>query len=188
MTAIKTRQGGAWVDTSETAKVRIGGVWVDYGPSDPDPGDQTIFGSETPTNTAEDGVALSQGVRFKSSHAGVVTAGRWWCGASPPTSAKAAIYRESDQVQLGNATFGSLTGLAWNTVTYGAPIAIAAETWYRATCWTQNRYPYTAAYAWPHVSGDLTANGAFYVAAADLAYPTSSSSLNFFCDVVFHRT
>lgn len=185
---LKARVSGAWITTDKAGAVRLSGSTIPFGPSDPDPGDQTIFGAEVPANTAEDGFALSQGVRFKSSHAGVITAGRWWCGASPPTAAKAAIYRESDQTQLGSATFGTLTGLSWNTVNFAPSITIAAETWYRAVCWTANRYPYTGSYPWPHTSGDLTATGAYFTAAADLAYPTTATSLNFFCDLTFHRT
>lgn len=188
MTAIKIRVGGAWVDSTKVANARIGGLWVPYGPSDPDPGNQSIFTGETPANIGEDGVALSQGVRFKSSHAGFVNAGRWWAGISPPTSAKCAIYRVSDQVQLGNATSGAMTALAWNNTTFTPRIPILANTDYMAVWWTANRYPYTAAYPWPRTLNDLTADAAFYVVAGDLAFPTNTTALNFFCDFVFTRT
>lgn len=188
MTKMRTYKGGVWADQETEARAFIGGVWVEYGPDTTDPGDQSLF-ADAPTGISEDGVALSQGVRFKSSMAGVMSAGRWWFGISPPTSAKCALYRVSDQVQLGSAVF-TVPGddVAWNLATYTSPIPIVAETWYMAVCWTQNRYPYTPSYAWPRISGDLTADASFFTVAGDLAFPTSTTSLNFNCDVVFHRT
>lgn len=184
---LKTRVGGAWVERpAEDGFARVGGIWVPYGGGGGGGGEpQNIFGTETPTNVAEDGVALAQGVRFSSSVSGTATQGRWWCGVSPPTSAKAAIYRVSDQAQLGAATFGTLSALAWNTVNFASPIALSAGVTYAAVCWTANRYPYTPSYSWPKVSGNLTATGAYFSIAADLTFPTSGSTLNFFCDLTF---
>lgn len=186
MTAIKVRQGGVWVDSSKTAKARIGGAWVDFGPAAA--GDQYIFNGETPTNIAEDGVALAQGTKFRSSVAGIVKGARWYFGVSPPTVAKGALYRVSDLALLASATFGAPDDVAWNNVLYSAPVAIAANTDYMAVCWTSNRYPYTPSYSYPHTSGDLTASASFFKVAADIAFPDTGSSLNFNCDVIFSRS
>ena len=190
MTAIaKVRVGGAWVDSVLEGYARVGGVFIPFAPGgDPDPGDQSLFTGETPSNVAEDGVALSQGIKFRSSRAGTVSMGRWWAGASPPTSAKCALYRVSDQVQLAVATFGSMSSLAWTNKAYSAPVAILADTDYMAVCWTSNRYPYTPGYSFPHVSGDLTALASYFKVSADIAYPDGASSLNFNCDLVFNRS
>jgi hypothetical protein len=187
MTAVKICIGGVLVDSTAVAQARIGGVWVDFGPGDPDPGDQSLFTGETPFGIAEDGLALSQGVRFRSSRNGNISMGRWYFGSSPPTTAKCAIYRVSDMAQLKTATFGAPTANAWNNAAFTPVVPITAGVDYMAVGWTQNRYPYTPSYPWPHVSGDLTADGAYFVAAADLAFPTSPTTLNLFCDFVFNR-
>ncbi len=182
------RTATGWTDTGQHGFARTATGWAEFGAGEEPPTDQTIFGTETPTNVAEDGVALTQGTKFQSSHAGVVVAGKWWAGASPPTSTKFALYRVSDFAQLGVKVASALAPLAWTTVAYDAPIPILANTDYMAVWWTQNRYPYTASYPYPKVSGDLTASGTFFDVSADISFPDTSTSLSFFCDLVFNRT
>jgi hypothetical protein len=188
MGLLKARLDGSWVDTAQAGKARVAGSWVDFGPSGfPE---ETLFETGTPANTASDGIPLSQGVRFTPQVNGQVLGARYWCGPTPPTSAKAGLFLNSDHSSMRTATYASMSASSgWNEVRYATPVSVVAGEQYMTVNWTQDRYPYTSSASWPYSnsSGNLIADGAFFDGSADISYPDNSSSLNFWCDVIFQE-
>lgn len=157
---------------------------------------QNLFGTETPASgdLADGGTNYALGTRFTPDVDGTVTHGRWRFPATIPhasTQVPVGLYRVSDQVLLGSATFplGATLG-AWNEVAYSSAIPVTAGVTYVTTIWTPLRYVANGSYGWPKVSGNLTAgtaNGWLTVNPGALAYPVAQSgiSANYFADLVF---
>lgn len=103
------------------------------------------------------------------------------------------IYRVSGVVTLGVKAFPNQTAAGWQQVAFDTPIALTAGIEYATVIYTPSRYVATVSYAWPVVSGDLTAgadNGWFTSGVASNQLPTTESPNNasYFADLVFQPT
>lgn len=152
---------------------------------------QTIFADEVPANLDNnDGDPYSLGTRFEPLVAGQATHGRWYFSTTPATApVQIAIYRDSDQQQLGSAVFPADRPQGWHQVAFDPPIALEALGQYRVVVWTPNRYVSTGAYFADSITrGDIfcpAVAGRFLVgpamAFADQAFGTPS----YWADFVF---
>lgn len=150
----------------------------------------TIFGAQTPAGTFNDATAYTMGTRFTPGVAGWATHGRWYFPSTlPGSTVSCGVYRNSDQVLLGSATFSSPTVSAWNTAVFSSPIALSAGVVYTAVIWTPDRYVATSSYPWPSGAGDLVSDavgaGRFDAAGSPFVFPTSNANGSYFVDVVF---
>ncbi len=159
MTQIKTRLGGAWVNSTKVAKARIGGAWVDFGPSGGGTR-ETIWQGEVPAggrDEAEGGNFITLGTRVIPAVNGTcVDIGFRFSINNPSVSVpvKAGLMRDSDMSLLGETTFPLFPGVAldaWNYVTLPVPIAMVAGQGY-TPCVVTPRYCFEAAYPWPRAS------------------------------------
>lgn len=156
---------------------------------------QNLFGTETPAIAdASDAAEYVLATRFTPGVAGAITHGRWHfpTNAQPGDApVQVGIYRVSDQVLLGSATFPAFPTLgAWNQVAFSSPIAVSAGATYAVAIYLAGRYVATTGYPWPKTSGDLTAgsaNGWLASASGGLTWPGSQSgnAASYFADVVF---
>ncbi|QSZ49196.1 DUF4082 domain-containing protein [Arthrobacter sp. D5-1] len=141
----------------------------------------------TPTTpNADDGVALSLGVRFASDTAGQITGVRFYKAAGNTGTHTGSLFTATGQL-LATVTFTNESSTGWQTATFSQPVTIDADTEYVAAYKTPTgKYSYTAGgFGAGLTSGPLrTANdsGAF---SYNGDFPGASSTASYLVDVVF---
>lgn len=162
---------------------------------------ESIFTSQTPaTPLANDG-ASTLGTVFTVAVNGTIDGCRWFAPSTIPTgTVQALLYQFTNDTTgtlLAQTNFGVITPSAWNTVNYGAPVAVVTGQRYVTCIFTPNNYCFTnfVFTSSPIVNGNLTAvqdnpggnphNGKF-IQNATPAYPTNEfRQSNYFVDVLF---
>lgn len=195
----KNRVGGVWVNSSKKGAVRFGGATIPFGP----PTGNTpvsLFTTQTPAGTFEDGLPMSLGTVISFSVPGSITHVRWYVPSNPPSgTVRAAVFSMDGvrQTALPDATFGTLTGATWNTVALASPLVVPAASQYLIGIKTPNRYGAstngtTPASPFPLTNGSISAAsgaGRFTTtgsASLQVEFPTSSFNNGcYFIDVVF---
>jgi VCBS repeat-containing protein len=164
----------------------------------PTPAAVSLFSaSSTPAQAnLNDGSQIELGVKFQSSVAGQVTGIKFYRSAGD-TGQNIVNLWASTGTNLGTATFTNTAASGWQTVTFSAPVSIAANTTYVASYHTTGAYVATSNFfSSPVTSGVLTApsssssggNGVYrYGGTASTGiFPNSSwNASNYFADVVF---
>ena len=139
--------------------------------------------SRTPSATSTTTAPTTVGVRFSSSRAGKVTAVRYY--AASTNTARTVKLWAPDGTLMGTATT-TQTGTGWRTATFAAPVAVNAGTTYTASTfapvgrWSTTSFAYLGSYT----SGPLTVPAGGGVSSAGDVRPTTSSTTNFWVDVV----
>ncbi|MFI5894012.1 DUF4082 domain-containing protein [Actinoplanes sp. NPDC051513] len=152
-----------------------------------------------PTSPADsDTSAVELGVKFRSDLAGFVTGVRFYKGSGNSGTHVGHLWNASG-TNLGTVTFTSETTTGWQTATFAAPIAVAANTTYIASYYAPNgRYAAdnggfaSAAVdnAPLHALRDGTDGGnGIYRYGTGGGFPTNTyQSSNYWVDVVFNTT
>jgi hypothetical protein len=141
MARMRVRVAGAWVDTNKRGKVNYQGSDLAFGPPTSTP--VSLFTSQTPAGTFEDGIAMSLGAVMSFAVAGTITHVRWYCPSNPPGgTVRAAVFgvNEARLTAEPDVTFGTLTGAAWNTVALATPLAVPGGVQRVIAIKTPNRY------------------------------------------------
>jgi hypothetical protein len=199
MAIMKTRVGGVWVNSTKRGAVRFGGTTIPFGPAAGNT-PVSLFTTQTPAGTFEDGLAMSLGTIFAFSVPGTITHVRWYVPSNPPTgTVYAAIFGmdETRLTALPDATFGTLTGAAWNTVALATPLVIPTAGERVVAIKTPNRYGASTTGTnpvspFPLSNGPLSAAlGAgrfttFGAASSQVEFPSSGFNNGcYFIDVIF---
>ena len=138
--------------------------------------------------TADDTGSVELGVKFNADVNGQVTGIRFYKGPSNTGTHTGTLWSSAGAV-LATATFTGESSTGWQTVTFSTPVTVTAGT------------TYVASYRAPdgHYSADsgglsgvvdaaplhTVATGAVYTYGS--GFPTSTSSANYWVDVVFNR-
>lgn len=106
--------------------------------------DESFFTTQTPATYEFDATGLSLGTTFRFALAGVVKGIRYYTHTNLTGGTyTGGLYSVDTQdggtdpgtgtgTSMASATFGTLTADSWNTVLFGIPVAVAANTPYRA--------------------------------------------------------
>ncbi|MFZ1426444.1 MAG: DUF4082 domain-containing protein [Geminicoccaceae bacterium] len=144
------------------------------------------------TPTVNDAQAVELGVRFRSSVAGTVTGLRYYKGPKNTGTHKGTLWTASG-TSLATGTFTGETASGWQTMTFAAPITIAANTLYVASYYTTKGY-YSANgnyFTKDYENAPLAAvastgpgNGVYKYGAS--GFPTQThQATNYWVDVIF---
>jgi len=160
---------------------------------------ESIFTTQTPAaGDVSDATQYTLGTVWTPAVNGTVTHIRVFAPVTAPSSAFVgllySITGESAGVELGRATFGSLTAAAWNTVALAGGVSVTAGSYYVACYVTPDRFVLTTNFFTSAgvTNGNLTApqsgspygNGRIHVGDG---FPeiTSGQQSSYFADVVF---
>ncbi|WP_229068355.1 DUF4082 domain-containing protein [Actinoplanes sp. DH11] len=148
------------------------------------------------TPAVADNSAVEVGVRFRSSTAGYVTGVRFYKGPGNSGTHTGNLWTNTGS-RLATVTFSGESATGWQTATFGAPVAIAANTTYVASYHTTtgfyaltgsglasavNRGPLTAL-----ANGTDGGNGVYRYGATGFPNSTYQAG-NYWVDVVFDTT
>ena len=147
-----------------------------------------------PTPSVDDPSALELGVKIRSDVAGYVTGIRFYKGAGNTGRHTGSLWTGAGAL-LGAGTFAAETSTGWQTLTFDAPIAVAARTTYVASYHTDTGH-YAASNGFfasagldnaplhALASGVDGANGVYRLGAS--GFPSSSyQSTNYWVDAVY---
>jgi Domain of unknown function (DUF4082)/Bacterial Ig-like domain len=155
-----------------------------------------IFSVPTGESTFHDvGATYELGVKFKSSIDGYITGIRFYKEGAMSGTHIGNLWNTGTQTNLATATFSSESASGWQSVTFGAPVAVTAGTMYVASVSipdgnyiaTPNyfnvdasNYPLTAP-SGPNAGG----NGVFATTPGTYPAFTSNNNSNYWVDVTF---
>lgn len=156
----------------------------------------SVFANQTPASvTSNDGMAVELGVKFRSSVSGYITGVRFYKTSGNTGTHFGELYSPAG-VRLAQAVFANETSSGWQTVFFGIPVAITANTTYVAAYFSlSGNYTYTAGYFTDSVAnGPLTVladgtdgpNGVYEYTSSP-AFPSSATGnkINYWVDPVF---
>lgn len=162
----------------------------------------TIFQpSDVPANPAANDASgsITNGVKFRSSQAGYITAIRYYKGSGTSGTRSGHLFTSGGTL-LASVTFTGETSSGWQQMAFSTPVAISASTTYIATCYSSSGdYAYDAGYFASSgvTNGTLTAlqngtdgsNGLYdYNISSSTAPASSYGGANYWVDVVFDNT
>ncbi len=183
------------VDDAGNLEIPSGGITVNVGTVPPTCPCSLWSPSQAPAVTgANDPAAIEVGTRFRSDTSGYVTAIRFY--KDPRNSGVHSGHLWSDSgVLLSTVAFSGETASGWQQATFGAPVAINANTTYVVSYHTSAGF-YSADSGYFSAAGlhsgtlyaprdtEFGANGVFHYGST--AFPSDSfASQNFWVDVVF---
>jgi methionine-rich copper-binding protein CopC len=152
----------------------------------------------TPATAAQnDSGSIELGVKFRSEISGFITGVRFYKGAGNSGTHIGNLWSSSG-VLLATATFSGETASGWQEVTFGAPVAVTANTTYVASYFAPNGHyaidvPYftTEVVSWPLralETGAAGGNGVYNYGSTS-SFPTNSwNGSNYWVDVAFSPT
>ncbi|HVZ19706.1 MAG TPA: DUF4082 domain-containing protein [Vicinamibacterales bacterium] len=153
--------------------------------------------STTPGPLEPEAAALELGMKFTSDVAGYVTGVRFYKYAQNTGTHVGSLWSASG-TRLGTVTFSSESASGWQTATFAAPVAIAANTTYVISYHTNTGYypstnpGFATAVNTPPLHGlaDSASGGnGVYAYSASSVFPSQSwQSSNYWVDVVFATT
>lgn len=152
-------------------------------------------GTATPAAVdLNDGQALELGVKFRSDVAGQITAIRFYKSPQAAGTHVGNLW-SSTGTNLGTVTFTGESAAGWQQMSFAAPVDVAADTTYVASCFAADgTYSATnnglaAAVDSPplHALADAASGGnGLYLYTATSAFPTQTyQGSNYWVDVVF---
>ena len=149
----------------------------------------SLFGALAPENTAvNDGMPIEVGLRFRADEDGVITALRYYKGASW-TGTRVGHLWKADGALLSTVAFSGESASGWQQATLPSAVAVTADTTYVASySSSDNSYAADEAFfATPFDAAPLHApaagNGVYRYGAG---FPTETfSATNYWADVVF---
>lgn len=159
----------------------------------------TIWTASTTTASGPDSdpSAVEVGLRFRSDTAGFITGVRFYKFASNSGTHTGSLWSKTGTL-LATATFSSESGTGWQQVTFGSPVAIAANTTYVASYHTNvGHYAANSNYFLVGFNNGLLhalADGVdgpsgVYHYGSSSAFPSDTyQSANYWVDVVFSTT
>jgi hypothetical protein len=157
-------------------------------------GPHSLFGSATPANPAtSDSSGIELGVRVTPQTDGVINGIRFYKGTGNTGTHTGTLWSNTG-VQLATGTFTTETGSGWQTLTFGSPVPVAANTTYLASYYAPSGHYAADTYAFSYtdfVAGLLAAprsvvnarNGVYRYGGG---FPDQSyEDTNYYVDVVF---
>jgi Domain of unknown function (DUF4082) len=178
--------------------------------------DESLFTSQTPGGFAFDATGISLGMTVVFAVAGSVKGARFYAHTSLSGGTYTAGFYSVDTAdsgsndpgsgtgtQLATATFGTMTAGAWNTVTFGSPVSVSANTPYRVVGYSSvGRYGSTSnlfssaitngnitGVANNTSAGGLNIRNGTYNYATNISYPNDHfSGEGYFVDVIFEAS
>jgi hypothetical protein len=159
----------------------------------------SIF-TDTPVHLQDqDGSSNELGVKFRSRTAGYITGIRFFQTPGNTGTHTGSLWA-ADGTNLATAMFTGESGSGWQSVTFGAPVPITADTTYVASYHAPNgHYAVGTAFTYASVDsppltalqGDYGSNGhnGVYSQVSSTAFPSDSTgSSNYLVDVLFSTT
>lgn len=155
----------------------------------------TLWPTSTVPTTADsgDGNSVELGVKFSSSVAGNVTGLRFYKSAANTGTHTGTLWSATGQ-QLATGTFTGESASGWQTLTFGTPVSIAANTQYVVSYHASSgHYAADAGYFTnPHnyypLTAPATSNG-LYSYGSTTTFPTNTyNATNYWVDPVFQTT
>ena len=148
--------------------------------------------TDTPAILSDpDPSGVSLGVKFLATEAGVITGLKYYKGAGDTGTHVGSLWA-SDGTLLASATFTNETASGWQYVTFANPVAINAGTTYVASYHSNGHYAATGNYfGATYTNGSLATPGpaaGVYTYGAGNLFPTSTSSANYWVDVLFESS
>jgi len=143
--------------------------------------------SAVPANTTStDSASLELGMSFTSSVAGTVTGIRFFKGAGNGGIHIGNLWTSSG-VKLAAGTFANETASGWQTLTFGSPVLIQANTLYVVSYHApQGHYPYNSNFfAGPLIVAPLTATGSVYLYGTGSFPSQTYNKSNYWVDLLF---
>ncbi len=139
--------------------------------------------------------AWELGVKFRSQIAGYVTGARFYKGAGNTGTHSGSLWA-ADGTLLATGTFTNETTSGWQSLSFGAPIAIAADTTYVVSYFTSTgRFSWNESYfaapqlqgalLRPLTSGEDGGNGVYRAGSSGFPNQTYNAS-NYWVDVIFN--
>jgi len=147
----------------------------------------SIFGSTVPATAGyPDTARVELGVQFTSTVSGTVAGVRFYKGAGNTGTHTASLWKGS--VKVASGTFTNETSSGWQQMSFATPVSVAAGVTYTASYLAPNgRYALNSPFAFPFVSGKLTAIKGVYRYGG--GYPTGTyQASNYWVDVAFAPT
>ncbi|MHA6731510.1 DUF4082 domain-containing protein [Devosia sp. A369] len=149
-------------------------------------GSGNLFGpGETPTAPFSlDDRPVNLGVTFSSNQSGSIVGLRYFKGTGNSGEHIGSLWTSTGTL-LARATFRNETPSGWQAVIFDNPVSITAGTSYVASNYGIGYAASPSYYATPHLQGPLTSTGSLYSYDSASAFPGTSSSANYWVDVVF---
>ncbi|MBO3743305.1 DUF4082 domain-containing protein [Actinoplanes flavus] len=158
-------------------------------------GPSTLFGNRVPkVPAADDGSAVTLGVRFTPQTDGTVTGVRFYKGQGNTGTHRGTIW-SADGEQLRTGTFTDETASGWQTLKFSSPLRVTANTTYVASYYAPNgRYSaderFFSSLPWrsyPLVAprGTSTSGQGVYRTGNGFPVESSRTSTNYYVDVQF---
>ncbi|MBF0677746.1 MAG: DUF4082 domain-containing protein [Devosia sp.] len=149
-------------------------------------GSGTLFApGETPsTPFVLDNRAVNLGVTFSSNQSGSIMGVRYFKGTGNSGEHIGSLWTSTGEL-LARATFRNETPSGWQTVIFDNPVSITAGTTYVASSYGIGYAASTDYFTSPQTRGPLTSTGGLYSYGGASALPTTSSTSNYWVDVVF---
>ena len=148
--------------------------------------------TDTPAILSDpDPSGVSLGVKFLATEAGVITGLKYYKGAGDTGTHVGSLWT-SDGTLLASATFTNESTSGWQYVTFDNPVSVSADTTYVASYHSNGHYAATGNYfGATYSSGSLATPGpaaGVYTYGAGNLFPTSTSSANYWVDVLFESS
>ncbi len=148
--------------------------------------------TDTPaTVTEQDPNSVELGMRFTAATGGTIDGIRFYKGPQNTGTHTASLWTSTGTL-LATATFIGETASGWQTVSFSAPVTIAAGITYVASYHSNGFYSATGAYfTTPHSNGPLTApvNAGVYAYGGTSLFPNNTwNASNYWVDVVYTQS
>ena len=151
---------------------------------------QQLFAySDTPAILSDpDPNSVNLGVKFLATEGGAITGLKYYKGAGDTGTHVGSLWTSTGTL-LASATFTNESASGWQYVTFDNPVSISAGTTYVASYHSNGHYTatgnyFTSAYTNGSLATPGPAAGVYAYGASDL-FPTSTSSANYWVDVLF---
>ncbi|MBG0827438.1 DUF4082 domain-containing protein [Planomonospora sp. ID67723] len=149
-------------------------------------------GARPAVRAASDTAALTVGLKFRSDQNGSITGIRFYKGPGNSGTHTGALWTEGGS-KLAEVTFTGETAAGWQQANLSTPVDVTANTTYVVTYHAPaGRYSYT----WGQLGSAGVDNpplhalqgGGLYLYGPAGSFPTTSSSANYWVDVVYNRS
>lgn len=181
--------GGFPTDTYRSTNYWVEPLFVASGDPSP-PADRLFLPEDTPdTANWPEAQSLELGVKFSSDMNGTISGVRFYKGTQNTGVHTGSLWTANGQL-LATGTFDNETASGWQTLIFSQPVAITAGTQYIASYHTSVGYYAVTPNAFNGYGLDraplhVPASGGAYLYSGIGGFPGTSSTHNFWVDVVF---